>query len=78
MGVFRQLVAHYVAVQGKVGELFRIRNNAFDTFERGRRAPSPSIPLPGSLVEAVRADQRCPATDHVYNVQGKSPPAPQK
>jgi hypothetical protein len=78
MEVFRQLVAHYVAVQGKVGELFRIRNNAFDTFERARRAQSPSTPLPGSLVDFVRAGQRCPATDHLYNVQSKSPPAPQK
>jgi hypothetical protein len=74
MGDFRQLVAHYVIDQGKVGEGFRIRNNAFDIFKRARQATSPYTPLPDFLVEAVRAGQRCPATDHVYDLQRKSPP----
>ena len=65
MEAFRQLVAHYVAVQGKVGELFRIRNNAFDTFERARRAASPSTPLPASLVDG----RACGAT-----LPGQRPP----
>lgn len=78
MEVFRQFVAHYVVDQGKVGQGFRIKSNAFDSFERARRAASPYTPLPNVLVDAVRAEQRCPATDHVYDLQRKAPTAPQK
>ena len=75
---FRGLIGDYVLADGKSGQQYRIKSNAFDTFESARRAAPASTPLPKSLVDAVPAGQRCPATDHVYNVQRKPPSAPPK
>jgi hypothetical protein len=68
MEAFRLLVAHYGLDRGKAGDKFRVRSNAFANFERARRAASPSTPLPGSLVDALRAGQRCPESDHLYDL----------
>jgi hypothetical protein len=79
MEAFRLLIAHYGLDQGKAGDQYRIKSNAFDTFERARRAASPSTPIPNVLVDAVRAGQRCPDSDHLYDLHPKAPtPAPQK
>ncbi len=75
MGAFRQLVAHYAVDQSKGGDLYRIKKNAFDIFTCAWRSASPYTPLPASLVDATQVGQRCPATDHLYNLQRKSPPA---
>ena len=78
MEAFRGLIGDYVLADGKSGQQYRIKSNAYATFESARRAASAYTPLPKFLVDAVPAGQRCPATDHVYNVQRKPPPAPAK
>jgi hypothetical protein len=76
MEAFRNLIGTYVVDRGKSGEQYRIKSNAFQTFENARKAASAYTPLPESLVDAVSAGQRCPATDHLYNVQRKPPAQP--
>jgi len=75
MEAFRLLLAHYVLDQGKAGEIFRVRNNAFVNFESARRAASAYTPLPKFLVDAMPAGQRCPERDRPYDVHQ---PAPQR
>jgi len=77
MEAFRLLLAHYALDQGKAGERYRIKSNAYGTFESARRAASSYTPLPKFLVDAVPAGQRCPATDHLYDIH-RPTPAPQK
>jgi hypothetical protein len=78
MAAFRGLIGDYIVNNGKSGEQYRLKDSAYGTFESARQAAPPRTPLPKSLVDAVPAGQRCPATDHLYNVQRKPSPAPQK
>jgi len=75
MEAFRNLIGTYVVDNGKAGEQYRIKSNAYETFESARRAASAYTPLPRFLVDALPAGQRCPATDRLYNVQRKPPAA---
>jgi hypothetical protein len=75
MEAFRGLIGDYLLAEGKGGQQYRIKSNAYGTFESARRAASPKTPLAKFLVDAVPAGQRCPATDHLYNVQHR-PTAP--
>lgn len=74
MVAFRSLVGAYILDNGKTGEQYRIKDSAYGTFESSRQAAPPSTPLPKSLVDAMPAGQRCPASDRLYNVQ-RTPPA---
>ena len=78
MESFRSFIGAYVLDQGKGGEQYRIKSNAFDTFESARRLASPYTPLAKFLIDALPAGQRCPATDRIYNMQRKPPAAPPK
>jgi len=78
MAAFRGLIGDYIVNNGKSGEQYRLKDSAYGTFESARQAAPPRTPLPKSLVDAVAAGQRCPATDRVYNVQRKPPAAPPK
>ena len=78
MEAFRGLIGDYVLADGKSGQQYRIKSNAYETFEGARRAAPASTPLPKFLVDALPAGQRCPNTDHLYNVQRRPPAAPPK
>ena len=71
MAAFRSLIGDYIVEAGKSGEQFRLKDSAYGTFESARQTTPASTPAPKSLVDAVPAGQRCPATDRVYNVQRK-------
>lgn len=76
MEAFRNLLGSYVVNNGKAGEQYRIKDSAYGIFESARQAVPARTPLPESLVDAVPAGQRCPATDRLYNVQRKPPASP--
>jgi hypothetical protein len=78
MEAFRGLIGDYVLADGKNGQQYRIKSNAYEMFEGARRAAPTTTPLPKFLVDALPAGQRCPNTDHLYNVQRRPPAAPAK
>src|ERR1019366_2230953 len=57
MEAFRGLIGDYVLADGKSGQQYRIKSNAYVTFEGARRAAPASTPLPKFLVDALPAGQ---------------------
>jgi hypothetical protein len=61
MAAFKTYLTSFVGNYGKRGVLYRITDDAFDRFDRGR-------PDPSTVFQAVPAGQGCPATNYTYTV----------
>jgi type IV secretory pathway TraG/TraD family ATPase VirD4 len=58
---FRLVVFAFIRDHGTEQVQFRVRENAFERFDAGRRATPPYELSPEQMVDSVRAGQNCPA-----------------
>jgi Protein of unknown function (DUF1036) len=68
MAAFKTFLKNFIRNYADGQTLYRITDDAFDRFDRGRRAATPYAPDPSIVFKAVSAGQPCPATNYVYTV----------
>ncbi len=81
MADFRSLLRDYILAHGDPRVQYRIKDQAFEIFNRARRASAPYTPDPRNLLEEVSAEQACPPTNYTNTLEvgpddnSPSPPA---
>ncbi|MFN8006027.1 MAG: hypothetical protein U0V70_03140 [Terriglobia bacterium] len=58
--VFKKLLGEYILSHGNPQVQYRIKQDAFETFKRARRASNPYTPDPRNLLQEVSTEQACP------------------
>ena len=71
MAAFKTYVKTFLRNYAKGGPLYKIADDGFDKFDRGRRAATPYTPDPSTVL--LPAGQSCPATNYTYTVTFPAP-----
>ena len=69
MADFRSLLRDYILAHGDPRVQYRIKDQAFEIFNRARRASAPYTPDPRNLLEEVSAEQACPPTNYTNTLE---------